>query len=131
MKCILASILLVFSVGGNASTSDSESINTSATKNSFIVTLAANPTTGFQWKLVTYNKNLFNLDNSVYKKPNTNLIGAGGQMIFNFSLKNGKIYPASTQMVFKYSRSWEPASAIVKNITVNFLKDSDKGDNRS
>lgn len=93
---------------------------------SFEVMLPANPTTGFQWSVVRFDKNLLILSKSSYERPKTNLIGAGGQMHFIFTLQKKQGYPASTEIVFKYARSWEPASATVKNVTVNFVKTGGK-----
>jgi inhibitor of cysteine peptidase len=119
----MACILFGFSFFSHASGEDL-SVNADSSKNSFTVKLVANPTTGFQWEVTEYDKNLLILSESHYERPQTNLIGAGGEMLFTFTLKKGKIYPANTHMKFKYSRSWEPGSSTVKNITVNFVKDT-------
>ncbi len=89
---------------------------------SFVVTLPANPTTGFQWSIVRFDKNLLTLRSSNYERPKTNLIGAGGQMHFTFTRQKGKSYPESTVIVLKYARSWEPDTATLKSIQVNFVK---------
>lgn len=68
------------------------------------------------------DKNLLKLTSSTFEKPKTNLIGAGGQMYFTFSLQKGKSYPVSTKIQFKYARSWEPGSGEMKNVTVHFIK---------
>lgn len=88
----------------------------------FVVTLPSNPTTGFQWQVVNFDKNLLILSNSTYENPKTKLIGAGGQMHFTFALQKGKSYPESTVIVLKYARPWEPETATVKKIKVNFVK---------
>lgn len=87
----------------------------------FIVTLPANPSTGFQWSVVSFNKNLLALSDSSYEKSNPNLIGSGGQMHFTFMLKKEINFPKSTEIVLKYARSWEPGSATLKKVKVNFL----------
>lgn len=123
MKCLLACFLSIFSFMTFAN-ADELSINASTGETSFEVVLAANPTTGYQWSLVQYDQSLLTLSTSYYKKPDTNLIGAGGQMVFGFTLKKGQTYPASSSMVFKYARSWDPGSATIKNVTVHFLPPS-------
>ena len=101
---------------------DKLTLNVNLNDPRFEVTLPANPTTGFQWSVVSYDKDLLTLSKSNYERPKTNLIGAGGQMHFMFTLQKGKNYPKSTEIVFKYFRPWETKSATVRNVTVNFLK---------
>lgn len=121
MKKIILSAVLFWGFSIMANASDNLSINVTSSQPSFIVSLAANPTTGYQWSAVKFDKDLLTLTSSKYQKPNTKLIGAGGQMLFTFTLNKGKTYPKETNMVFKYARSWEPESGTVKNITVNFV----------
>ncbi|KTC79271.1 protease inhibitor I42 family protein [Legionella cherrii] len=120
MKTVLGLLLLSCSMMSYAN--DTSTMKVNANNSNFVVTLPANPTTGFQWKVVSFDKNLLILSNSTYEKPKTNLIGAGGQMHFTFELQKGKSYPASTMIVLKYARSWEPDTATVKKIKVNFVK---------
>lgn len=88
----------------------------------FVVSLEANPTTGYQWTVVHYNKQLLSLGRSQYQKAKSNLIGAGGRMLFTFNLKKGVKYPAETDLVFKYARAWEPQSSTIKTVSVQFKK---------
>ena len=118
MNAILG--LILFSISMIANAGDDISLNVSTSETTFIVTLAANPTTGYQWTVVKYDKKLLTLVSSIYQRAKTNLIGAGGQMLFTFSLKKGKKYPASTSMLFKYARSWEANSSKLQEVTVNF-----------
>lgn len=120
MNLIFGVLLLGFSIIANAG--DGLTMNVNSSDTSFVVKLDSNPTTGYQWKVVHFDKNLLTLTSSEYQMPKTQLIGAGGQMFFAFTLNKGKKYPASTKMVFKYQRSWEPNSGMVKNVTVNFVK---------
>jgi inhibitor of cysteine peptidase len=73
----------------------------------FTVTLKANPTTGYQWSVIDFNKTLFTLAGKAYQKPKTNLIGAGGNMVFTFQLNKGQVYPKKATMSFSYARPWE------------------------
>ena len=124
MNILLGYVLLAFSLIANAGSAagDDLTMNVNSSQSSFVVQLAANPTTGFQWQAVKYDKNLFSLISSHYQKGQTNLIGAGGQMQFTFTLNKGKSYPAKTKMLFKYARSWEPETSTLKKVTVNFGK---------
>ena len=99
---------------------DTLSMNADKKQSSFVVTLAANPTTGFQWNVVSYNKKLLTLSNTTYQRPNIQLIGAGGQMLFTFTLNKGQAYPSSTDLIFKYARPWEKDGGTVQNVIVSF-----------
>ncbi len=90
--------------------------------NEFVIRLAANPTTGYQWTITNYNKSLLILKSSKFNAKKTKLIGAGGEMVFNFEVVKAKSYPNSTEILFKYARSWEPKSGVVKKVVVNFPK---------
>src|SRR5690348_9410371 len=100
MRILLCFLLWVGAFVAHAS--GDINMKASTTKPSFVVTLAANPTTGYQWAVVSYDKNLFSLSSSKYIKPQTNLIGSGGQMVYTFILNKGKTYPKKTNLLFKY-----------------------------
>lgn len=118
MNIVFGCLLFGFSLIANAGTN--LELNVDATESSFVVSLAANPTTGYTWSVLEFDKNLLTLTSSQYQKAKNKLIGAGGQMLFTFSLNKGKTYPQRTNMTFKYARSWEPNSATLQKITVNF-----------
>lgn len=120
MKKILSLLLLSFSTMLHAN--NNLSMNVNVNDPSFVVTLPANPTTGFQWSVVRFDEDLLILRSSIYERPKTNFIGAGGQMHFTFARQKGKNYPESTVIVLKYARSWESGTATVKSIKVNFVK---------
>lgn len=88
----------------------------------FKVILPANPSTGYQWSLVSYDKASFNLLKSNYEAPNTQLIGAGGSMVFIFVPRSGKNYPAKTSMRFNYNRSWEKNGGQEQLVNINFVR---------
>ena len=117
MKIITGFIMSALSLIGHA---DPLTVNVDKKQSSFVINLAANPTTGFQWTVVSYDKDLLTLSDSTYQKPNTQLIGAGGHMLFTFTINKGKAYPKSTDLVFKYARPWEKNSGTIQNVTVNF-----------
>lgn len=91
-----------------------------ASGDTFQVKLAANPTTGYQWSLKHYDKKRFKIVSSEYIAPKTQLIGAGGQMVYTFKLQEGKSYPAKTKMLFTYGRSWEPKTSENTRVVINF-----------
>ena len=119
MKALLGGMLFFCSLCVNASNTVTMTVAPSSPQ--FVVTLPANPTTGYQWVVTTYDKKALKLTKSIYMPPQTKLMGAGGQMTFTFAPIKGKAYPSSTQMTFTYARPWEHnKSGTVKQITVNF-----------
>jgi len=97
------------------------SINVNKKEKSFVVSLAANPTTGYNWTVTKYDKKLLSLKGAAYQKKQSNLIGSGGQMIFTFSLNQGKTYPAKTTLSFKYARPWEKEGGSDQSVVVHFV----------
>ena len=65
--------------------------------------LPSNPSTGFGWKVASYDREFLQLLRNRYQKPEQPRPGAGGQELFDFlSLKSG-----STIIVFHYQRPFE------------------------
>ena len=118
MRAILASVLILCSAWVNAT--DTLTINVDPAKPQFVVTLPANPTTGYQWKATTYDKKILRMMSRHYVARKTGLIGSGGKMVFTFALIKGKSYPEFTQMEFMYARPWEANAGTSKKVTVNF-----------
>jgi inhibitor of cysteine peptidase len=121
MNILLSGILLLCSMAAYAD--EGLFLDVNVKDPSFVLVLPANPSTGFQWTVEQYDKNLLTLSGSTYEKPKTNLVGAGGQIHFTFTLQKGKNFPANTEIQLRYARSWEPKSATVKRVTINFVKD--------
>jgi len=95
---------------------DQVTINTK--QENFTITLPSNPTTGFLWNVVDYDKDIFELSNQQYITSKVGLVGAGGNSLFTFKLRKQASYPKSSIIKFKYSRSWEPKSATNKEIKI-------------
>lgn len=119
MKILITFLLFLSSCTIHAQ--DKQIIDVHKSQKSFQVTLPGNATTGYEWSVMSYDNQLVHLSESHYQAPNTKLIGAGGNMIFTFNLNKGKTYPAQTDMVFKYARSWEPKSGMLKHVVVRFV----------
>ncbi|WP_347251285.1 protease inhibitor I42 family protein [Legionella sp.] len=120
MKTILVGLLVLCGSLVNAAASDPMTINVNPKQSKFQITLPSNPTTGYQWTVTQYDKFFLQLISSQYIAPQSNLIGAGGQMSFTFELVEGKSYPATTAINLKYARPWEPENGTAKTVTVNF-----------
>ena len=116
---MLGGLLLLCTLWGHAA--DILAIHVDRSSQQFAVTLPANPTTGYQWTVTNYDKKILMMTGSKFLAPRTRLMGAGGQMTFTFARVKGKSYPKSTQLSFTYARSWEPKSATLKKVTVNFI----------
>ena len=122
MRAILGGFLLLCSLGAQAD--DNTVITVDSSSQQFVVTLPANPTTGYQWTVTSFDKKTFKMTASQFVSPRTRLIGAGGQMTYTFALIKGQSYPKSTQMSFTYARPWDPKSGTLKQVTVNFNKNA-------
>lgn len=118
MRTLIASLMLFLLCG--VATAGNMTVDAALQNDQFEVTLPANPTTGYQWSLKTYDKGLLNFVEGRYRGPKTRRIGAGGQMVFTFKINAGKVLPKSTKMTFVYARSWEPNTAKPSQVTVNF-----------
>lgn len=92
------------------------------TQSSFQVELPANPSTGYQWALQTYDKDLLTLTGSHYVGKKTHLMGAGGVMVFNFKCNEKMSRPAHTTLLFTYARSWEKAAVKTSKVEIVFEK---------
>lgn len=66
--------------------------------------LPANPTTGYQWQIRSFNKKAVNPLKPRFIAPKTKLAGAPGMMMFPFSLLKTNGF---TRVCFQYQRSWE------------------------
>lgn len=119
MRIFLNALLLA--VMNIANASEKMSINVDINQPKFVVSLAANATTGYQWSVQSYDKTILKLHHSKYITPKTHLIGAGGKMEFTFILANhNRIYPKNTVISFKYARPWESDKGVTKKVTVIF-----------
>ena len=119
MKKILLSLCFIF-FSISVWASETMHIQVPVKQKQFNVTLPANPSTGYHWTVQYYDRNVLNLVQGKYIAPNTRLLGAGGKMVYTFSLRPGKSYPENTRMILKYARPWEPAQGSVTNVYVQF-----------
>lgn len=118
MRQFLAGIFLFFSLAVNAD--NTKSIHVQASQKLIEITLPANPTTGFQWKLEHFDSSVLKLLSQRFDAPKTRLIGAGGVSIFTFKILNDQSRPKSTKLMFRYAQPWEPSSASLTTVAVIF-----------
>lgn len=100
--------------------SDNITLHANLLENKFEIKLKSNPTTGYQWTVLNYDKNKFKFLGHKYIAPSSRLMGAGGVSVFSFSLISGQSYPKSTEIDFVYSQKWSPSTAMAKKIIVKF-----------
>jgi len=73
----------------------------------FTITLASNPTTGYSWYLVKYDKALISLVKHEYQPPEHNMPGAGGKEIWTFKINDtGFAAPQISKIDLLYARPW-------------------------
>jgi inhibitor of cysteine peptidase len=112
-------IFLLFFVGViHASTDPNVEIIVSPSDPEFTITVPANPTTGFSWRVKEMNTELFEKISKKFQKKQTRLIGSGGHTEFTFKLKKLADYPASSRIILYYSQPWEPKKGKIKIFTV-------------
>lgn len=126
MRALIAYSLMAVSVGVYAN--KPLSIKVDKNQSSFTVNLPANPTTGYQWSVVRFNKKLLTLSGSVYQKPDTQLMGAGGRMIYTFTVNKERTAPKVTRLVFQYARPWEKqdTTGSMQKVVVHFVGAKEK-----
>lgn len=95
-----------------------------ATVNEFVISLPANPSTGFSWTVVNYDKKIIKFIKAKYRanKNSRHFVGAGGVSDFYFACLPGIQRPNSTDVELKYARSWEKKSSVITKVVVVFTK---------
>ena len=117
MKIILSFVMLFISFIAQAD--DNMTITIPGNQKQFQIALPANPTTGFQWTIKEFDKQLLRLKKSEYSAPVAKRMGSGGKMVFTFE-RIKETYPKSTEILFQYARSWESKDSTVKRVTIEF-----------
>ena len=84
------------------------------------ITLDDNPTTGYNWFLLSYDHQLVTPVSAKYQAPqDKSLMGASGSMEWTFKLSHDAfVVPQVTQVVLTYARPWEVTSPTKKIITL-------------
>lgn len=72
----------------------------------FTLRLRSNPTTGYSWFLVSYDRDLITPISQKFT-PDTSKIGAPGVDIWTFKVNSGAfVVPQATQITLQYFRPW-------------------------
>ena len=78
-----------------------------------IITLDANPSTGYSWYVVETNLSILKNEKKEFQ-PDSNLLGAPGKEILHFTaLENGE-----TKLVLGYLRLWEKGKQPLRSFSV-------------
>ncbi|MFJ4650636.1 protease inhibitor I42 family protein [Nocardia sp. NPDC088792] len=99
------------------SDSDGKAITLTAGQG-LVVTLDANPTTGFTWALTDLDQNIVKQNGAAEYEQDPNpdgRVGVGGKSVLNFVAAN----PGGTRLVLEYKRSWEQGVPPAKTFSVN------------
>ena len=73
-----------------------------------VLTLASNPTTGYEWEIAEIDEAILKETHHEYKADWPVLIGSGGKEIWRFQAQSS----GSTTLSLEYRRSWEKAEPI-------------------
>ena len=103
----------------NNSSPDDKAIMVNASQPDFTIQLRANPTTGYQWYIKKYDRNLMQLVSSSFQAFTGKLVGAPGTQIYKFIMlpESFKAHHL-TCITLAYARAWNLSQASIKKIQV-------------
>lgn len=103
-------------------TSHKKPIIVSQQNPTFTITQQSNPTTGFSWKLISYDKNLMTFVSHKYVPPeNKKLMGAPGYEVWTFTAVKPTVPYAVNQVGhirMEYARPWTQQQVTKRNFVV-------------
>ncbi|MBA2655260.1 MAG: protease inhibitor I42 family protein [Gammaproteobacteria bacterium] len=101
-------------------TDPNKPILVSSVARQFTISLNSNPTTGYSWRLKTYDSHIVTPLSQTFKAPASNKPGAGGIETFVFELKEHAFkVKRVTQITFIYVRPWN--LDIAKTLSFNVI----------
>ena len=81
----------------------------------FYFQLDANPSTGYQWNMKGYDRNVLRFVKSRYINSSSRLIGSGGKMRFYFKPLKSKV---NTVIYLEYARPWNKEVALSREVHI-------------
>jgi len=84
---------------------------------SFQLLLNANPTTGFDWRIVSYDSAIIQIKQKSFIQSETHRMGAPGKQVFKFKA----IAAGATDLRLIYARPWERATAEADSFRVHII----------
>jgi inhibitor of cysteine peptidase len=79
-----------------------------------VMRLDENPTTGYEWALEAYNKEIVTLNSTVYIPSPPSAVGGGGQRIFTFKGERA----GRVTLRFMLRRRWEGEASVLDDFAV-------------
>ncbi|NLP12705.1 protease inhibitor I42 family protein [bacterium] len=83
----------------------------------FQVLLNANPTTGFDWRILSYDSTVIEIKQKNFIKSETHRMGAPGKQVFKFKA----IAAGITDLRLIYVRPWERATSEADSFRVQII----------
>lgn len=83
----------------------------------FQVLLNANPTTGFDWRILSYDSTVIEIKKKSFIKSDTQRMGAPGKQVFKFKA----IAAGTTDLRLIYVRPWERATSEADSFRVQII----------
>jgi len=84
---------------------------------SFQLLLNANPTTGFDWRIVSYDSAIIQIKQKSFIQSETHRMGAPGKQVFKFKA----IAAGAPDLRLIYARPWERATAEADSFRVHII----------
>lgn len=124
-KMMLVAMLCFLASCGAQDTSNLRRL--SMANDQFLITFPANPTTGYEWKIISYDQRQLRLLKSQYMTPDkTKMMGAAGKMIYEFEIRDTAVYPVNSIILFQYARPWDQENSIFKTAVITVKKAQQK-----
>lgn len=83
--------------------------------------LPANPTTGYSWTVLDYNQARFKKKKARFESPKSERIGAGGKMLFTFTLREGYGLNKPAVFLLSYGQAWNKDSSEKTMVVIEFV----------
>lgn len=91
-------------------------------KDENVFTLKGNPTTGYEWTVVEYDKSIISLESEYETNPHSpGMAGVGG--VYTFSVT--PLQEGETDVVLLYMRAWEGAENAIKKAVFHISVDDE------
>ncbi|MCP4180045.1 MAG: protease inhibitor I42 family protein [bacterium] len=105
----------IFSNNKTLKTDNSGETFEGKTGDTFTILLKSNPTTGYSWKVLKFDKKIIELVDSKYTS-NSKLIGASGNRQYIFKI----LAPGKAKLKLVYKREWEK-TAPLRTFNINVI----------
>lgn len=88
----------------------------------YVFTLKGNPTTGYEWTVMEYDKSVVSIESSYETRPHAPaMAGVGGEYTFTVT----PLQAGETDVVLLYMRAWEGAENAIKRAVFHISVDDE------